>query len=139
MTESDYPYTSGTTGTWESCAYDASEGVTNVSSYAAVTPSDLDAMYAAIAQQPVSVAIEADTTYFQTYVSGVLTDAASCGVSLDHAVLAVGYGTDSDGVAYFLVKNSWNTTWGDEGYVKIGAVEGDGVCGINMNSYTVAV
>jgi KDEL-tailed cysteine endopeptidase len=136
--EADYPYTSGVTGTWSSCNYDASKGVTNVSSYAAVAVDDLSAMYSAIEQQPVSVAIEADTTVFQTYTSGVITSAA-CGTSLDHAVLAVGYGTDATGVAYFLVKNSWASTWGDEGYVKIGAVEGEGICGINMNSYTVAV
>jgi len=137
-TESDYPYTSGTTGTWSSCNYQESKGVVNVSSYAAVTPNSLDDMYSAIAQQPTSVAIEADTAVFQSYTSGVITSAA-CGTSLDHAVLAVGYGTDSNGVAYFLVKNSWAATWGEDGYVKIGATEGEGVCGINMNSYTVSV
>lgn len=137
-TEGDYPYTSGTTGTWSSCAYDSSMGVTNVSSYDAVAVNDLSAMYAAIAEQPVSVAIEADTMVFQSYTSGVITSAA-CGTNLDHAVLAVGYGTDATGVAYFLVKNSWATVWGDEGYVKIGAVDGEGICGINMNSYTVSV
>ena len=68
---------------------------------------------------------------FQTYKSGVLSS-PKCGTKLDHAVLAVGYGTE-DGQDYWLVKNSWNTTWGDNGYVKI-ANNGDGagICGIQM-------
>ncbi len=49
---------------------------TNVSSYSAVTPNDPDQLKAAIAERVTSVAIEADTMYFQTYTSGVLTDAA---------------------------------------------------------------
>ena len=45
---------------------------------------------AAIVQQPNAVAIEADTAYFQTYTSGILTNAAACGTNIDHAVTAVG-------------------------------------------------
>ena len=57
---------------------------------------------------------------------------SGCGNSLDHAVLAVGYDTAADGTEYYLVKNSWGTTWGDNGYVKMQIVEGDGTCGIQM-------
>jgi len=79
--------------------------------------------------QPVSVSIEADTYYFQSYTSGVLTDVAACGDMIDHAVLAVGYGVQN-GTNYFLVKNSWGTSWGEAGYIKLAAVDGMGVCGI---------
>lgn len=63
--------------------------------------------------QPISVAIQANQFVFQFYKSGVLTD-ESCGKSgsIDHGVLAVGYGTDLDTQhPYFLVKNSWGETW----------------------------
>merc|ERR1711874_274175 len=83
-----------------------------------------------LAQQPLAVSIEADKRVFQTYKSGVLSGTA-CGTKLDHAVLAVGYGTE-DGQDYWLVKNSWNTTWGDQGYVKLAITDGDGTCGVQM-------
>lgn len=88
----------------------------------------MTALQQAVAQQPVSVSIEADTTYFQSYTSGVLNSTA-CGTTIDHAVLAVGYGVES-GQNYWLVKNSWGTSWGENGYVKIAAVDGIGICGI---------
>ena len=53
-----------------------------------------------------------------------------CGTDPNHAVTAVGYGTES-GQDYFLVKNSWGTTWGDQGYFKLGT---DNVCGILDNA-----
>jgi len=64
------------------------------------------------------------------YTGGVITGSA-CGTSLDHGVLAVGYGTEN-GQEYYLVKNSWGASWGDNGYVKIGVEAGNGVCGIQM-------
>merc|ERR1711988_1557457 len=89
-----------------------------------------DALLDAVAQQPVSVALEADKNVFQLYSGGVL-DSTSCGKQLDHGVLIVGYGTDS-GVDYWKVKNSWGETWGDEGYILIerGSSQRGGECGI---------
>lgn len=73
----------------------------------------VDDLLDALAEQPVSVAIEADQQVFQFYKSGVFADDA-CGDNLDHGVLAVGYGTE-DGQDYFKVRNSWGATWGEEG------------------------
>jgi len=64
------------------------------------------------------------------YSSGVITS-SYCGTNIDHAVTAVGYGTEN-GQEYFLVRNSWGTYWGDRGYVKVGVASGAGVCGINQ-------
>jgi C1A family cysteine protease len=122
----DYPYTS-TSGTRGTCNSEA-EAVVTVSGHTDVTSGDEDALKSAVAQQPVSVAIEADQSVFQLYSSGVL-DSTSCGTSLDHGVLLVGYGTDaSSGKDYWKVKNSWGTTWGEEGYVRL--VRGSNMCGI---------
>ena len=128
---SAYPYTSGNgqSGSCQSC-----QPVAHVSSCSDVNPNDQISLKAAVAQQPVAIAIEADTRYFQSYSSGVLTS-SSCGTTLDHGVLIVGYGTEN-GIDYWLVKNSWSTTWGDKGYVKIARSDSTndaGICGIAMD------
>lgn len=92
----------------------------SVATFTKVTPESVAALQTAVAQQPISVSIDAETAYFQTYKSGVLTDATACGVNIDHAVLAVGYGV-SGSTNYWLVKNSWSSSWGEQGYVKIAA------------------
>jgi KDEL-tailed cysteine endopeptidase len=125
---SSYPYTAKD-GTCHSCS-----AVAHATSCSDVKPNDQLSLKAAVAKQPIAVAIEADTKYFQSYSGGVLTS-SSCGTSLDHGVLAVGYG-EENGQKYWLVKNSWGTSWGDQGYVKIGRSESTndaGICGIAMD------
>lgn len=110
-----------------------SAGDVTAASSVGSTVGDLEA---AVARQPVSVAIEADQPAFQHYKSGVLTDDA-CGQTLDHAVLAVGYGTDK-GQKYWKVKNSWSATWGEAGYIRMarGKTADYGECGIrHMAAY----
>ena len=124
-TEAEYPYKGKTVSPAISCHYKKDKGVVAATGFTDVPTGDADQLRAALNLGPVSIAIEADQTVFQTYKSGVLTG-DECGTQLDHGVLAVGYGTE-DGQDYFLVKNSWSATWGDNGYIKIGA---DNVCGI---------
>lgn len=122
MRESAYPYTAKN----GSCQYVKSEGVGGDTGYKGVQAYHTDSLKAAIDKGPVSVAIEADKGVFQMYHSGIL-DSRECGHNLDHGVLAVGYGE-----GYFLVKNSWGASWGDQGYIKISDNQSIDVCGILM-------
>lgn len=129
---SSYPYTSGVSKTGGSCQ--KCSPVVHVTSCSDVKPNDQVSLKAAVAQQPVAIAIEADTRYFQSYSSGIL-DSASCGTNLDHGVLAVGYGSEND-KDYWIVKNSWSESWGEKGYVKIArssSTNDPGICGIAMD------
>jgi len=127
-TEDAYPYTSGTTGQNGECVTSGYVNIANSapSSYTDVTPGSVDALMSAVAQQPVSIAIQANQPAFQSYHSGVLT--GNCGQRLDHGVLAAGYGTE-DGIDYWLVKNSWGSSWGEDGYIKIERSSAD-LCGV---------
>ena len=106
--------------------------VANISSFKDVIPNSLTGLMTALAQQPVSVAVEADQSVFQFYSSGVMTK--PCGTALDHGVLAVGYGT-LGGLDYYKVKNSWGPSWGMGGYILLGRganYTAAGQCGVQM-------
>lgn len=131
--EEQYSYTAKG-GDCEKC-----DPVVEISSCVDVTKNNQLDLKEAVSRGPVSIAIEADTKTFQLYTGGVLTSSA-CGTNLDHGVLIVGYGAES-GTEYWLVKNSWGPSWGDNGYIKIersDSTNDPGVCGIAMQpSYPV--
>jgi len=132
-TESDYPYTRQNACEDESCdgTCDTSKtGYTIVASHTAVTPYSKSALLAAVAQQPVSIALDADRDVFQYYSGGVM-DSTSCGTSPDHAVLVVGYDT-SGSSPYWKIKNSWGSSWGEDGYIRLGMSDDNtyGICGM---------
>ena len=126
--ETEYPYI-GKDGVCKSSScgtkYDANTG------YIKVTANNETAMATAVSEGCIAVGIEADQTAFQHYSSGVLT--GTCGTSIDHAVLIVGYGT-MQGQDYWKVKNSWGKSWGMDGYILIcrncDKNDGEGECGI---------
>ena len=132
MTERDYPYTSGNTGKETACQYDAAKGVTKVSSYGKTfgTSKNLAQLY----QQPLNVAVAAGNNVFMNYTGGIITADEGCPTAIDHAIVAVGYG-EENGVQYYIVRNSWGTGWGEDGYVRIETSSGRGVCGINQYVY----
>jgi len=129
--EKDYPYTARD-GRCD--RNEVSEVVARINTYSLVAKDDPEALKHAVAQQPVSVAVDAES--WQFYKGGIV-DGNSCGTNLDHGVLAVGYDWRGDN-KYWLVKNSWGQYWGEEGYVRIGVQKGQGVCGIQMTpSYPI--
>ena len=126
--EEDWAYTAANA----TCTYEASEASDlTLSSYVCVEPQTPAGMKVAVAQQPVAISIDAGSDVFHNYAGGVL-DSEDCGISTNHAVSIVGYGTDEDsGLEYWLVRNSWGVAWGVDGFIKIAITEGDGICAIN--------
>jgi C1A family cysteine protease len=136
-TEAQYAYT-GRDGTCH-----ASGGVTEVKSFKDVTTKDPKALEAAVAEGPVSVAIDAAGLAMQLYFGGVIKH--FCGTSLDHGVLVVGYGTEAGYLYgttdYWILKNSWGAGWGEKGFFRIAkdtTTNGAGVCGLQLQpSYPI--
>ncbi|XP_073309484.1 cysteine proteinase mucunain-like [Primulina huaijiensis] len=112
-TSVDYPYRARD----GSCdQYRKNAKVVSIDTYEDVPENDEQSLRKAVANQPVSVAIEAGGRAFQLYQSGVFT--GQCGTALDHGVVAVGYGTEK-GEDYWIVRNSWGPSWGEKGYIRL--------------------
>ena len=138
-TESSYPYKAGTTKTAGTCQKCTAAPV-HFSTCYDVKPNDQVSLMAAVSKQPVVIAIEADTRYFQSYSGGIL-DSTACGTTLDHAVEIVSYGSEN-GIDYWNVRNSWSNTWGENGYVRIkktSSTNDIGICGVAAEPSFLAV
>jgi len=123
--EDDYPYT-GYDGT---CAYSSTKAVALVSNYTKLDSTDETEIQSYLyTQGPLAIAINADP--FQYYSGGIIDeDESSCDPeSLNHGVVLVGWGTSS-GTDYWIIRNSWGTSWGEKGYVRV--ARGKGTCGVN--------
>lgn len=115
-TEKLYPYE----GKDDTCRYNAKNSGATDKGFVDVPEGNENKLKQALATVgPVSVAIDASQESFQFYSEGIYYDAKCDSENLDHGVLAVGYGTDEKGQDYYIVKNSWGNTWGDEGYIKM--------------------
>ncbi|KAL1532161.1 ervatamin-B-like [Salvia divinorum] len=122
----DYPYT----GIQGECSNNKPSSLSlNIIGFSVVPPNNEAALLAAVANQPISVYIDANNSQF--YKSGVLT--GSCGTNLNHGITIVGYG-EEDGVEFWLLKNSWGLEWGENGYIKLqrNVNAKEGICGIAM-------
>lgn len=128
--ESSYNYV----GYDESCEYNK----TNVGSYlkdiVLVESGNVSSLYDAIGRiGPISIAIDAEDD-FQFYSSGIY-ESTICNsdiYSLNHAVLAVGYSYFNN-KTFIIVKNSWDTTWGMDGYIYM-STNISNICGMATNA-----
>lgn len=141
--EADYPYTSGNGDTGSCIKGCTPVSGTKVQSYVTVSSQSDSALMTALTVGPVSIAIEADTRSFQLYSKNIYNDFEGCNSNsktkgadslpnIDHAVVLVGYGTEN-GQDYYILRNSWDVSWGEGGYMKI--ARGNqyapwGVCGV---------
>uniref|UniRef100_A0A8C6Z6V2 Peptidase C1A papain C-terminal domain-containing protein n=1 Tax=Nothoprocta perdicaria TaxID=30464 RepID=A0A8C6Z6V2_NOTPE len=101
------------------CHYNQSELLGKITGYVNVTSGNVTAVKTALYKHgPVAVSIDASHKSFSFYSNGVYYEpkCANTTGALDHAVLAVGYGV-LQGETYWLVKNSWSTYWGNDGYI----------------------
>lgn len=134
--EANYPY-EGLDGACNSRK--AASPAAKITGYEDVPSNSEKALLQAVTNQPVSVAIDASGYDFQFYKSGIFT--GECGTYLDHAVTAIGYGSSNDGTKYWLLKNSWGTSWGESGYMRMqrDISSREGLCGVAMEaSYPTA-
>nr|CAD1824014.1 unnamed protein product [Ananas comosus var. bracteatus] len=134
-TEAAYPY-QAMQGT---CNAAQASAAATISGHEDVPANSESALLSAVANQPVSFAIDGGDMNFQHYQGGVFT--GPCGTDLNHAVTAIGYGTADDGTKYWLIKNSWGTAWGEGGYMRIqrDVDSSQGMCGLAMQaSYPTA-
>ncbi|EAL71045.1 cysteine proteinase 5 precursor [Dictyostelium discoideum AX4] len=142
-TESSYPYKAEN----GKCEYKSENSGATLSSYKTVTAGSESSLESAVNVNPVSVAIDASHQSFQLYTSGIYYEPECSSENLDHGVLAVGYGSGSGSSSgqssgqssgnlsasssneYWIVKNSWGTSWGIEGYILMSRNR-DNNCGI---------
>lgn len=138
--EETYPYTSWT-GDDGICntKLEGEEKTVTIDGYSDVDSYNEEALLAAVAKQPVSVAIDGSAFDFQLYYEGIYNGSCSSDPNdINHGVLVVGYGTEN-GLDYWVVKNSWGGSWGDEGFIKM-VRNGSpfGICAIHsMASYPI--
>ncbi|KAI3933463.1 hypothetical protein MKX01_022042 [Papaver californicum] len=132
--ERDYPYLA----TDNDCDLQKKNlPVVKIDGYEKVPKNSGDALMKAVANQPVSVAIDAAGNDFRFYSKRVFS--GDCGTSVNHGVTVVGFGETSEGLKYWNVKNSWGANWGENGFVRMQRNdELKGLCGINtLASYPV--
>ena len=124
-----YPYTAQDGRCDNNC-----QPLVKISNYSDIIPNNEEMLKRAVQHQPVSVAIQANKRSFQMYQSGIYSD-PDCGFELDHGVLLIGYGYDKIyDMDYWIIKNSWSKSWGENGYIRIQRNINDerGLCGIAM-------
>lgn len=125
MDDTVYPYTplQGT------CNYDAENSTyMNTEEFAFLTYRDYANVKYALSKSPIIIYVHASCVEFMNYMSGILSDTlGNCTYTPDHVIQLIGYGTETNeaGVStdYYIAKNSWDTTWGENGYIRMAVAD----------------
>jgi len=132
ITEEDYPYISGDTMNTEDCTYMPEQAAGAITGYNILEPNSLEAVMDFVANQG-PLAIAAYASPWGRYSSGVFDGCPYDGdIAINHAIVLVGYGTDPNEGDYWLVRNSWGSGWGEDGYIRLKR-ESTAVCGVNSS------
>lgn len=139
--ESDFPYTSGRSRHDGRCKLDASEGKFEVTSQTQTSiwgVGETDDMTDYILSKgPMSVAVHANDAW-QTYTGGVMSLEDCPDVKQpNHAVQAVALVREDESTGYWVIRNSWNTDWGEEGFIRLDY--GNNVCNVAFDAVGVEV
>ena len=105
-------------GAVTNCTMPAGPIGVGIAGYVTLMQNDYPSLLNAIALTgPVAVSVDASS--WHAYEGGVFSGCDQASPDINHAVVAVGYGVESDGQAYWLVRNSWSPAWGERGYIKL--------------------
>jgi len=134
-TESSYPYTAGESGEGGSCQFNAANVAAQITGYNSV--SGESGLYTQISTNvpqggPASICVDASS--WQSYTGGVLT---TCGNNVDHCVQLTGYANYNQNNAYWIVRNSWGSDWGQSGFIWVAI--GQDLCSIGDYATVVTV
>jgi len=135
--EASYPYVAGN-GNYGNCVQGTIANVKMLPTYNDIATDDTQLLNALVTYGPISVSVAVGDP-FMSYMSGVMDPTVACSAPINHAVLLVGYGTDAASkLPYWLIKNSWSTDWGENGYFRLRRDITDS-CGINENAIYVTM
>nr|ACO15154.1 Cathepsin K precursor [Caligus clemensi] len=119
--EEEYPYISGMTNQTETCKFNFTDSVAlaRVRGYETLPSNDMEAVMRHLAEVgPLSVNV--DSTLWHSYGGGVMDGFDfDKNINLNHIVQLIGYGLDEKQGPYWLIKNSWGSDWGEEGFIRI--------------------
>ena len=131
-TDASYPYK----GVDQNCKFKAANVGATCSGFVDLTAGSEDELTNAVANiGPIAVAMDGSHSSFQFYSSGIYYEPDCSSTNLDHSPTVVGYGSQGSGQDFYIVKNSWGTSWGDQGYILMSRNKNNN-CGIaSMASY----
>lgn len=143
MSESDYPLQNKTLfeGEIDECHYRSTARKTKVKNYGFTSTTLDNCMMLArtLEKRTATAAITANNFNFLFYGEGIINACGKEEDDIDHAVHVVGYESSDAKGRFWVIKNSWGTSWGEEGFAKIDNSQNDGnMCRVCfLNSFTV--